>query len=213
MPPNSQASALQERDLLALQSSGISADGAGHLTPLVMAIRQRSLEVSRLLLRWGASPAGALNDGIPLLLHLADALGAGIRPSSGSSSSSAASGTLWREHSTASSGNATGWPCADLPGSTHVGGGVPHAAAAAAAGQGLSEASCRILGKLEDTEQRLQLLHLLLQHQADPLEAARHPVPGQPTFLTGAGGGEAACCRAALQRKLCSSVLAFTVGP
>ncbi|KAL4443991.1 hypothetical protein ABPG75_011728 [Micractinium tetrahymenae] len=38
------ATALQERDQLALQSSGISADGAGHMSPLVKAIRQRSLE-------------------------------------------------------------------------------------------------------------------------------------------------------------------------
>lgn len=171
------------------------------MTPLAMAVRQRSLQVSRLLLQWGASPGGSQNDGIPLLLHLADALGSAAVPSSSCTGGSSSSVASRLDHSTASSGGwCPAWPAAS-PGSVPASAcSTSGAGTAAPAGQEPSPASCRILGLLEDAEQRLQLLHLLLQHRADPLEAPLPPAPGQPTFLTGAHDAvlsvswQAACC-------------------
>ena len=210
--PHPQASALREHDLLALQGRGISADGAGHMTPLAMAVRQRSLEVCRLLLQWGASPDSRQNDGIPLLLHLVDALRSAPLPSSshsggcGGGGGSTDSGTLLQlqERSTASSsGWCPAWQAAS-PGDIQAAAcNALSAVAAGAAGRGPSDASSRILGLLEDAEQRLQLLHLLLRHQADPLEAALAPAAGQPTFLSGANSCGELCCAHLHQGRNC----------
>ncbi len=57
---------------MALNSAGISADGVGHLSPLAISVRQQNLEMTRLLLRYGAPP-GMRTAGLPLLLHFHEA--------------------------------------------------------------------------------------------------------------------------------------------
>jgi hypothetical protein len=58
-------------DLSALARVGISAAGLAHWSPLVIAVRQHSYDVARVLLQHGAPPLATVGS-VPLLLHFAE---------------------------------------------------------------------------------------------------------------------------------------------
>lgn len=162
-------------DLLALSDAGLSADGVGHPSPLACAVRQLNLDVARLLLQHGAT-VGRGEDGVPLLLHLAEvatpqrnAPAPALRDdNSGSSINSPTAPTSLaasRRGSAASSSSGTGW------GSGATGG-----------GEG-SRSPAEVLSLLVVQESKLQLAQLLLAHGACPLQRSLAP-PGS-SFFTG----------------------------
>ena len=98
---------LAEGERGVLGRAGISVDGICHMSPLVVAVRQQSLVVARMLLMCGA-PAGTGLDGVPLLLHFHAAANAAAAASSGSCiSSTTCSGARASGHDTASAGGAS----------------------------------------------------------------------------------------------------------
>jgi hypothetical protein len=151
---------LPPADLVALRQGGVAPDGVHHWSPLVIAVRQQSLEVVRMLLEHGA-PAGLAVDGTPLLLHLNAVLESTTPSNSGSGAAAGSSGS-------------------DAP----FGGNDSSLAG------GVLQANLRV-------EERLQLLLLLLRHQADPLQPCE--AAPQRCFLTGeqAHTTTVACARAA----------------
>lgn len=165
-PPQFLAAELPAADLAALSAAGISADGLGAWSPLVIAVRQHSHLITRMLLLRGASahlPAG----GLPLLLHFYHARDAvpseppwhGDPGRAGSGSSSRSSASIVSEL-----------------GRSRGAGLQLHPALA----QLLSPAQQRLLARIEA---RLQLLWLLLRFRADPLQQALEPP--HHCFLTG----------------------------
>ena len=90
-PPQFLVSELPPSDAVALGAAGISADGVGHWSPLVIAVRQNNLEVAQLLLQRGAS-AQVTIAGMPLLLHFYEAAPPAPLPSGGGGSSSGGGG-------------------------------------------------------------------------------------------------------------------------
>lgn len=79
-------------DLVALRDSGVSPDGCGSMSPLVIAVRQQSRLMARLLLLHEASTQ-ELVGGRPPLVHLCEALAPPApSSSSGGASTSASSG-------------------------------------------------------------------------------------------------------------------------
>ncbi|KAL4443996.1 hypothetical protein ABPG75_011733 [Micractinium tetrahymenae] len=144
---------LPAADVVALNSAGISADGVGHLPLLAISVRQQNLEITRLLLRSGAL-ASLRIAGLPLLLHYHDA-------------------------AAAAAGRSPGTPA--LLGSTaHLAASVSDGGATSSIGAGGTGGASSSSGS-DELDKRLQLLQLLLQHGADPLQTT---LDGQSCFLS-----------------------------
>lgn len=163
---------LAAADRAALAAAGVSVDGACHLCPLSIAVRQQHVEMCRLLLQYGA-PASRAADGLPVLLHFLEAAGAagaaGGRPAASTGPGSTTSGGT-------GGGGSHGMPSrAATPGGSMPSG--QHSRGSRGSAEGLA-------AFLQSLEHQLQLLQLLLSSGSCPLE---HPMPPHPArcFLSG----------------------------
>lgn len=158
-------------DQAALAAAGISVDGASHLCPLTVAVRQQNLDMCRLLLSYGA-PASRSADGLPVLLHFLDAIACagGPAPSAGPGSTTSGGGG----DGTSSRGTASR---AATPG-----GSMPsRSLSRPSRGTGPDD----LAAYLQSLENQLQMLHLLLAGGSCPLERPRHSPTDSRCFLSG----------------------------
>jgi hypothetical protein len=168
-PPQFLVSELPGSDAVALGAAGISADGVGHWSPLVIAVRQNNPEVAQLLLQRGAS-AQVTIAGMPLLLHFYEAAPPVPLPS-GSSGGGGGAGDG------AGGGSASGGAG---PSSSSSQGG-----ASSSQGGGGGGSASDVLALIQQLDERLRLLALMMRHGADPCQPSL--ATPQHNFLTGEG--------------------------